>query len=94
MTKKFEILVQKAPEFISLLPWSSEFEKAVFLKPDSTSLEVISFATVTQMSFLVGKLIIVTVRVVVLPLFSISVDLLGNVVTHFYSLVIFQTMMI
>jgi dipeptidyl-peptidase-3 len=45
MTKKFEALVQAAPEFIKLLPWKQEFEKDAFMKPDFTSLEVVTFAT-------------------------------------------------
>lgn len=45
MTKKFERLVQNAPEFIPKLPWGKDFEKDIFLKPDFTSLEVLSFST-------------------------------------------------
>lgn len=45
MTKKFERLVSAAPEYIPKLPWGTAFEKDAFLKPDFTSLEVLSFAT-------------------------------------------------
>ena len=45
MTKKFEALVNGAAGFIPRLPWSQDFEKDAFLKPDFTSLEVLTFAT-------------------------------------------------
>ncbi|KXS18732.1 dipeptidyl-peptidase III [Gonapodya prolifera JEL478] len=44
-TRIFQEMVQRAPEFISQLPWPSAFEKDVFSKPDFTSLEVLAFAT-------------------------------------------------
>ncbi len=38
-------LISEAPKIISLLPWSKEFEKDVFPKPDYTNLDVLSFAS-------------------------------------------------
>lgn len=43
-TAKFSQLVENAQEFISLLPWSPEWEKPVFNPPDFTSIEVLTFA--------------------------------------------------
>lgn len=43
-TEKFATMVQNAGKFISLLPWSSDFEKPKFQPPDFTSLEVLTFA--------------------------------------------------
>ncbi len=45
MTAKFEHMVNEAEAFIKELPWPKEFEKDKFMKPDFTSLEVVSFAT-------------------------------------------------
>jgi dipeptidyl-peptidase III len=43
-TKAFGKLVESSGWAVKKLPWSSEFEKDIFLAPDFTSLEVLSFA--------------------------------------------------
>ena len=42
---KFGALVNSAETFISYLPWDAALEKDTFLRPDFTSLEVLTFGS-------------------------------------------------
>ena len=41
-TTKFANLVKDAEKFIALLPWDNHFEKDKYLKPDFTSIDILS----------------------------------------------------
>jgi hypothetical protein len=45
LSAKYEILVNRAPELIKVLPWGKDFEVDKFRKPDFTALEVVNFTT-------------------------------------------------
>lgn len=44
MSKKFTALLDNAPDMLQKLPWPDTFEKDTFLKPDFTSLDVLTFS--------------------------------------------------
>ena len=42
---KYKTLVENSDYFISQLPWSKDFEKDKFIKPDFTALDIVGFPT-------------------------------------------------
>ena len=45
VSRKFQVLVDSAPAFLEKMPWPKVLEKDTFLRPDFTSLEVLSFGS-------------------------------------------------